>query len=58
LRRNRGVACYFLVSGGDAAHKNCVIQELSLYLKFLESEPSGAEESDKQMMMSILQAMR
>lgn len=58
LHRNRGVACYFLVSGGDAAHKNCVIQELSLYLKFLESEPSGAEESDKQMMMSILQAMR
>lgn len=57
LRRNRGVACYFLVNSGDISQKKCVVQELSLYLKFLESEPSSADESDKKMMLSILQAM-
>jgi hypothetical protein len=58
LRRNRGVACYFIVGDGDASYKSCVIQELTLYLKFLESEPSSANEADKQQMVSIMQAMK
>jgi len=58
LRRNRGVACYFIVIDGDASHKSCVLQELALYLKFLESEPSTANEADKQQMVGIMQAMQ
>jgi hypothetical protein len=58
LRRNRGIACWFVVNEGDTARKSCVVEELTLYLKFLESEPSTANEADKQQMMSILQSMK
>jgi hypothetical protein len=58
LHRNKGVACYFLVIGGDPAHKSCVVRELSLYLKFIEADPSGSDESDSKMMMNILQAIK
>jgi hypothetical protein len=58
LHRNRGVACWFVVNEGDAMHKDCAIKELTLYLKFLESEPAGANEADKQQMIGLLHSMK
>ncbi len=59
LRRNRGVACYFVLIDGDSSHKDCASRELTLYLKFLQSEPSSeANEADRQQMAGILQALK
>ena len=59
LRRNRGVACYFVALDGDSAYKDCASRELSIYLKFLQSEPSSeANEADRQQMEGILQGLK
>jgi hypothetical protein len=59
LRRNRGVACYFVAADGDSAYKDCASRELSIYLKFLQSEPSSeANEADRQQMEGILQGLK